>query len=169
MRFGHIGPLLIVGFLLVASLASAQDPNQMSYAGIKESKFMNLPVLPSCMTISPQRGDPMKEKAVILAKATTGCQVPWHWHSVSESLMIVSGRGKAEMKDGGSHTVTTGDFLYLPAKQTHQFTCTANCVFFISTDGAFDIHYVDKDGKEVPPEQVLKQSPKAGMKKPTTK
>jgi hypothetical protein len=36
------------------------------------------------------------------------------------------------------------------------FRCTASCTFFITTDGAFDIHYVDASGNEIPVDQALK-------------
>src|ERR1035438_5392516 len=119
----------LVGCLLFVVLASAlitplvaQSPDQMPYAALASSKFMTLPVLPSCMTISAQRGDPMKGAAVLLLKVKSGCVVPWHWHTANENLMMVSGRGKAEMKSGGTHTMAMGDYLYLAGKQVHQFT-----------------------------------------------
>jgi quercetin dioxygenase-like cupin family protein len=139
----------------------AQGSDQMSYASIKQSKFGNLPVLPSCMTISVQRGDPSKGASVIAAKFTSGCKVPWHWHTANENLVLISGSGRAEVKDGGGHVLTAGDFLFLPGKQTHQFTCTSACVIYDMPEGAFDIHYVEKDGKEIPADQVLKPPMKA--------
>ena len=145
----------------------AQSQDQMSYAAMASSKFMTLPMLPACMSISAQRGDPMKGAAVLLIKFKSGCVVPWHWHSANENLMMVSGKGKAEMKSGGAHTMAMGDYLYLPAKQAHQFTCISSCVLFDVIDGAFDIHYVDNEGKEIPPDQVLKPMAKpAPAKKP---
>jgi phage baseplate assembly protein gpV len=38
----------------------------------------------------------------MLLKMTAGCKVPWHWQSVGEQVMVVSGIGKAEMKAGTS-------------------------------------------------------------------
>src|SRR5437868_15317340 len=68
---------------------------------------------------------PSKGNAVLLLKAQTGCMVPWHWHTPVESLMMVSGRAKVEMKDGDPVTLRPGDFVYLTAKHVHQFTCQA--------------------------------------------
>jgi glyoxylate utilization-related uncharacterized protein len=113
------------------------------------------------MTIAAQHGDPFKEAAAIAAKFTSGCVVPWHWHTVAENIILLSGKGKLEMKDGTSHAVSAGDYLYLPAKQAHQFTCTMACRMYDLPEGAFDIHYVDKDGKEIPPDQALKTGGKA--------
>ena len=46
-------------------------------------------------------------------------------------------------------TVTPGSYAYLPAKHPHEFTCVTACSLFVAADNVFDIHYVDKDGKEI--------------------
>ena len=73
-----------------------------------------------------------------------------------------SSRGNAtvETKGAAAHDMKGGDYVFLPAKQSHQFTCTATCVFYDLIDSAFDIHYVDKDGNEIPTAQLLKKLPK---------
>lgn len=167
----HVRSGLILMFALLAcALAAAlqaQNADQMPYASAAASKFMSLPVLPARMSLSAQRGDPMKGPAVLLLKFTSGCVVPWHWHTAAENLMMVSGKAKAEMKPGGAHTLTAGDYLYLAGKQVHQFTCISSCVVFDVIDGAFDIHYVNSEGNEIPPEQALKPMAKApAAKKP---
>lgn len=156
--------LLSVVFLTGLALhARAED--KMVYAGKATSKFVNFPGLPTCLMGSVQNGDPSKEASVILAKAPAGCAVPWHWHTASEQLMIVSGSAKVAMKDGKPASVHSGDYLALPGNNVHQFTCVAACTFFIAPSGAFDIHYVDKEGKEISPEEALKSKMKAPMKK----
>ncbi len=167
MRKFLLGLLLLV---LFTSAAYAQDADAPHVVKMAATKFMNLPMLPKCMQISAQEGDPMKGAAVILIKMTSGCTIPWHWHTAREQLFIASGRGKAEMKDHGGEAVGSGDFVYLTAKKIHQFTCTASCVFFDVTDGAFDVHYVNADGTEIPAEEALKSksaSPHAKAKPKT--
>jgi quercetin dioxygenase-like cupin family protein len=168
MKLAHLVCCLL--FVLLASALimplATQSPDQMPYAALASTKFMTLPVLPSCMTVSAQRGDPMKGAAVLLLKVNSGCVVPWHWHTANENLMMVSGKGKSEMS-GGAHTMAMGDYLYLAGRQVHQFTCISSCLVFDVIDEAFDIHYVDKDGNEIPVEQALKPTAKpAGAKKP---
>jgi quercetin dioxygenase-like cupin family protein len=168
MRFrsGLIFGLLLFSCALATPLA-AQSSDQVPYAAAASSKFMNLPMLPACMTISAQRGDPMKGAAVLLLKFKSGCVVPWHWHTANENLMMVSGRAKGEMKPGGARMLTAGDYLYMAGKQVHQFTCISSCLVFDVIDGAFDIHYVNADGKEMTPEEALKPMAKpAAAKKP---
>jgi quercetin dioxygenase-like cupin family protein len=136
--------------------APAQMP--MGYAAATTSKFMGLPVIPACMTVSVQEGDPAKTAVVILAKFKPGCVVPWHWHTANERLLIVSGTGKGEMKDVSKPvSLKPGDYILLPAKGIHQFTAVTNMELFLLSDAAFDIHYVDPSGKEILTEVALKK------------
>ena len=161
MRF--VACCVLLGVALTAvQYANAED--QMVYAGKATSKFVNFPGLPTCMTGSVQNGDPAKTGSVILAKATSTCVVPWHWHTANEQLMVVSGSAKVAMKDGSPTTIRGGDYMSLPAKQAHHFTCLASCSLFIVSDAPFDIHYVDKDGKEISADEALKPKAKS-MKK----
>src|SRR5215472_16628676 len=84
----------------IASCALAQD--KAGVTTMAATNFAPLPGLASCMTLSAQRGDPTKGPAVILAKFTSGCTVPWHWHTAAENLTVVSGKGKLEMKGAGA-------------------------------------------------------------------
>jgi quercetin dioxygenase-like cupin family protein len=106
--------------------------------------------LPGCMKVAVESGDPASGASVIAAKADAGCTVPWHWHTPTEKVMIVTGSAKIEMKDlGKAATLGAGGFAMMPSKHQHQFTCTTACSFFVDSDGAFDIHYVDAAGNEI--------------------
>jgi len=147
----------------------AQDAAQMAHAAAATSTFVNMPGLPECMSIAVQRGDPAKGPSVLLLKFKPGCVVPWHWHTANEQLMMVSGSAKAEMKDGEPLSMKPGDFLYLPAKGIHQFTATTNVLVFDLSDGAFDIHYVDASGAEIPPDKAVKPAIKKAPATPKAK
>src|SRR5215472_12662865 len=133
--------------LVMGIALHAMAQNDAKVATLASSKFAAFPGAPACMTLSVQRGDPTKGAAVILAKFTAGCTVPWHWHSAGENLSMVSGRAKIEMKGAASSALAAGDYVYLPPQHQHLFTCVSACTLFDATEGAFDIHYVDKDGK----------------------
>ncbi len=147
------GSLLLLG---LSSLLIAQDAGSMTYAAAATSKFGNMAGLPTCVTLSVQRGDPSKGPAAILLKFKPGCVIPWHWHTAAEQLIVVSGTGKAEMKDGKPVTVHPGDYLFLPAKSIHEFTAVSTVTMFDLPDGPFDIHYADASGTEIPPDEALK-------------
>lgn len=167
MRAGRVGLLVVFTLLLCIPLLSQDD--KMVYASAATAKLGNLPVLPSCMTVTGVHGDFTKGPSTIIGKLTSGCTVPWHWHTANENIILTSGKGKLEMKDGASHAMGVGDYAYLPGKQSHQFTCITSCTMYDLPDGAFDIHYIDKDGKEIQPEDALKSGAKKGAAKAGTK
>jgi len=122
---------------------------------LSEQKLEQRPGLPSCLTLAVVSGDPSKGASVIEARATSGCRVPWHWHSSNEHIMMVSGVGKVEMKDAKPVTVHSGAYAMLPAHHVHQFTCTTSCTIFLYADGIRDMHYVDASGTEIPATEAL--------------
>ena len=124
---------------------------------LSENKLEPMPGMPACTTMAVESGDPSKGSSVIVFKATAGCKIPWHWHTPTEHVMIVSGSAKVEMKGGGNATLGPGGYAKMPSKHVHQFTCVSACSAFVYSDVAFDIHYVDASGKELPPDAALKK------------
>jgi quercetin dioxygenase-like cupin family protein len=115
-----------------------------------ENKFELMAGLPQCVTMAVESGDPSKGASVIVFKGTAGCLIPWHWHTPTEQVMIVTGSAKIEMKDTGKAAVLgPGGYAMMPSKHVHQFTCASACSAFVSSDAAFDIHYVDGSGAEI--------------------
>ncbi len=166
MRFATCCLAILLTALVLGQLASAQEMGKSVYLAAATSKFVNFPSVPECTMGAVQRGDPSKGDATLLLKAKAGCKIPWHWHTADESLMMVSGRARVEMKDGSPAVLRAGDFLDLASKHVHQFTCLAPCLLFdVSTGAPFDVHYVDASGNEIPPEQVLKAKPAKPAKK----
>ena len=107
---------LVVAVLMAGPalrLAQAEDSKAM-YAASARDKFVNFPGLPTCMTGVVL--DPSKGSSLILVKTAAGCVIPWHWHTPAKALMVVSGRGKGEMKDGSPVMLHAGDYLSLPSK-----------------------------------------------------
>jgi quercetin dioxygenase-like cupin family protein len=135
---------------------SVSDP-MPSVKNIGDQKFMPFPDTPACMQGAVLSGDPGKGAATLLLKLKSHCTIPWHWHSSNETVMVASGVGKLEMKDDKPAMGKSGTYAVLPARHPHQFTCMSSCVMFLSIDSAFDIHYIDKDGNEIPSAQALKK------------
>jgi len=136
--------------------ARAQEPAQAVARNMTQIKFANFPGLPTCALGSVETGDPATGPSIILAKSTAGCIVAWHWHTPNEHLMMVNGAARVEVKDGKSLSLRPGGFALLPSQHAHQFRCTTACVFYVYSDAAFDIHYVDAHGNEISPDQALK-------------
>jgi quercetin dioxygenase-like cupin family protein len=121
-----------------------------------ENKLAPMAGLPQCVNMAVESGDPSKGASVIVFKGTAGCKIPWHWHTPTEQVMIVTGSAKIEMKDGGKTAVLgPGGYGMMPSKHVHQFTCASACSAFVISDAAFDIHYVDAGGAEISPDAAL--------------
>jgi len=156
-------------FGLSASLLSAQEMSDKAVVSKSASqKYAPVPGVPDCATLAVLRGDPGKSPSAIEIKFTPGCIVPWHWHTTSETAIPLTGLLEISMKDEKPVVVANGDFGYLPPKHIHQAKCTGSkaCAAVFVLDSAFDIHYVDKSGAEIPPEQAIAAAQKL-MSKPT--
>lgn len=153
----HCTILAVSLSLFAAGAAHAQESTKNAVGqNVNQMKFVGLPGLPTCAKASVQNGDPSKEPSVILAKIATGCKIPWHWHTANENLMLVSGVARLETKDGKPLVLRQGGFARMPSRHIHQMHCTSRCMLYIQSDGAFDIHYVDAQDKEITPEEALK-------------
>ena len=74
------------------------------------------------------------------------------------------------MKDGKPAAVRPGDYAYFPAKNVHQFRASTAALMLLIPDDTFDIHYVDKSGNEITPDEALKKpSKKSVPAKPSSK
>src|SRR5262245_14922387 len=149
--------LLVIALVAVAALAAhAESTDKMVAMDPKTLKFITVPDMPACATAAILRGNPRSGPAWVLLKLTSGCRVPWHWHTANESLVVISGRGTLAMKDGPPLRFAPGAYASLPSHHAHQASCTRSCLFFNAADAAFDIHYVDAGGEEISASKALK-------------
>ena len=88
--------------VIFACLCIAQAEEMGVLRKLSENKLAPMPGLPSCTTMAVESGDPSKGPSVIVFKGTAGCVIPWHRHTPTEHVMIVSGSAKVEMKGGSS-------------------------------------------------------------------
>jgi mannose-6-phosphate isomerase-like protein (cupin superfamily) len=133
-----------------------QGAAQAVERNMADMKLGPLPGLPACAQGAVQKGDPSKEPSFIFGKLSAGCTIPWHWHTPNEHLVMVSGEARIEMKDGKPFDLRPGGFALLPSRHLHQFSCVKSCALYVYSDTAFDIHYVDKQGKEIPQAEALR-------------
>jgi quercetin dioxygenase-like cupin family protein len=162
---------------LVVFATSIMGPARLAAQGTEEkpivaaaatAKFGVIPNAPDCFTVAVERGDPTKGPSVILARFAPGCVAPFHWHTPSETAMVVSGSLQTQMKGDSAFVAHHGDFVYLPAHHVHRATClgSAPCIVFLTSDAAFDIHWVDAAGQEVPLETAVKGAKSAKTPQP---
>ena len=159
MRFRQLS--LVVLTLTIFSPGvhlAAQDADQPIVNPATGAKFAAIPNAPACFTISVEKGDPNKGPSVILAKFAPGCVAPFHWHTPSETAMIVSGSLQTQMKNDKAFSGHRGDFLFLTAHHVHRATCqgAVPCLVFLTSDAAFDVHWIDADGNEISLDEAMK-------------
>ena len=129
-------------------------------ATVASAKFGTIPNAPECFTVVVEKGDPGTGPSVLLARFAPGCIAPFHWHTPSETAMLVSGSLEVQMKDDKAFVARHGDFVYLPGHHVHRATClgSAPCMVFLASDAAFDVHWVDAAGDEISLEAALKNA-----------
>jgi quercetin dioxygenase-like cupin family protein len=141
-----------------AELAAQETAEKPIVSLAANAKYGAIPNAPECFTVAVERGDPTKGPSVILAKFAPGCVAPFHWHTPSETAMVVSGTLEIQMKDDKTLVTHHGDFAFMPPHHVHRATClsAAPCIVFLTSDAAFDIHWVDAAGQEISLDQALK-------------
>jgi quercetin dioxygenase-like cupin family protein len=150
--------LFTLTILFFTASANAQDNDNPIVNPAAGAKFAPIPNAPECFTIAVEKGDPTKGPSVILARFAPHCVAPNHWHTPSETAMVASGTLETQMKGDKAIVARSGDFVYLPSHHVHRATCNGSnpCLVFLSSDAAFDVHWVDEKGTEIPFEQAVK-------------
>jgi hypothetical protein len=152
-----------VSLLLCASawLCAAQNGNpQSKIENIADMKFVTFPYVPTCFTGAAEHGDPSSGPFTLLVKGTKRCEVPMHYHTSTEQVVMVSGTARIEMNGDKPRIMIAGAFAIAPARHPHNFTCKTACKFYVISDGIFDIHYIDDSGNEIPFEKAVKPAAK---------
>jgi len=143
----------------------AEDTDQMVTLNPQTLKFTPIPDMPGCASAAILRGNPRWGPAWVLLKLASGCRVPWHWHTANETLLVISGRGMVEMKDGPPLQFVPGAYASLPSHHMHRASCSHACLLFNGADAAFDIHYVNASGEDISPDEALRPPAKQKGKK----
>ena len=147
----------------------AKSDEQMMSVDPSTAKFESIPNMPACASAAVVRGNPRSGPSWVLLKLGSGCRVPWHWHTPNEDLVVISGQGTLSTKEGVAIPITPGVFAGLPSHHVHQANCSRTCLFFSISDGAYDIHYVDANGEEIPADDAQKAAAASAKPKTPTK
>jgi quercetin dioxygenase-like cupin family protein len=164
MQLKNSRVLLAIGIATIcagtARLAAQKDEQVPASNLLSAAKFGPIPNAPECFTIAVERGNPAAGPSVMLAKFAPGCIAPWHWHIPAETAMVVSGSLEVQMKGDTTVVYHGGDYAYLPSHHVHRASCrsSAPCLVFLSSDAAFDVHWVDSAGNEISLDEALKRT-----------
>jgi len=148
--------VVISSMAISPSLHAQETMTHPMSRNVSDLQFGAFPGLPTCATGAVLSGDPSKGGSIILSKVSAGCVFPWHWHTPTETLMLVSGKVHLQAKGGPEMTLTAGGFASMPSRHVHQFRCDTQCLLYVQSDTAFDMHYVNAEGHEITPDDALK-------------
>ncbi len=143
--------------LLISAIAFppsvlAQTPSHDASTG---PVFLNLKDLKWEKT-NPELGDRSPEVSILhenlqetelLLHSPKNFHVERHWHSANETITMLHGTFILK-HDGSNKRVTLdqpGSFAWMPAKMIHEAWTTPDedALYFITTDGKFDINWVE--------------------------
>jgi len=149
--------LFCAGALVCAAQSTSPQPKIENAADMKFAPFPNVP---TCFAGAVEHGDPGTGPSTFFIKGTKGCEVPMHFHSATEQVIMVNGTARIQMKGDQLRTLKAGAFASAPARHPHNFTCASACEFYVVSDGPFDIHYINDAGTEITFEQAVKPAGK---------
>lgn len=97
---------------------------------------------PEGCQIAVLHGDPAEENADIFFKVPGNYDIPNHWHTSAERMVLVSGKMTVTYEGQEPVTLKKGTYAYGPPKLPHSATCLKGdeCVLFIAFEEAVDAH-----------------------------
>lgn len=150
IQFRSIAARLGVAAALSAGVAAAAEPT----APAAPARSFEDPALqwgdcpgfmPDGCAIAVVHGDPAGDDADVFFRVPAGAEVPLHWHSAAERMVLVDGRLRVRYDGHAPVALTPGTYAYGPARLPHSASCEDGddarpCVLFIAFDGPVDAH-----------------------------
>jgi quercetin dioxygenase-like cupin family protein len=97
--------------------------------------------LPKDCALSVLNGDPAKPNADLWFKLMPGSDLPEHYHTSAERMVLVSGELNIQYTGQDPVVLKPGMYAYGPANLAHKGSCSAGsdpCVLFIAFEGPVD-------------------------------
>lgn len=100
------------------------------------------PLFPKGCELTVLRGDPAKPNADALLRVPANYQIPSHWHSSAERMVLISGEMRVEYAGHSAAVLKPGTYAYGPARAPHKASCGGRgpCVLFIAFVDPVDAH-----------------------------
>ena len=141
----------VAALIATGSIAEAEEAQEMALVPSSAAvKWAPGPAtLPKGTQIVVLTGDPGKPGPFVLrVKFPPNSVVAPHWHATAENLTVLSGpffHGMGDKLDKNhGEELTTGGFVYLPAKMNHYvWTTSAEVVVQVTGTGPFGVNYVN--------------------------
>ncbi len=86
------------------------------------------------------QGDPAEPNADIFLRLEANSEVPLHWHTSAERMVLIEGEFEVDYDDQDPVTLTPGTYAYGPAMLPHSARCldAGDCILFIAFEEPAD-------------------------------
>ena len=137
-----IALLLLAAVLPAANAQTAMPESPLAYrANDPQLKWGPCPpFIPKGCEIAVLHGDPAKNNVDIFFKVPGKSEVPAHWHTSVERMILVSGNLHVTYDGQPTTVLKTGMYAYGPAKAPHKAKCVSKeaCILFIAFESPLD-------------------------------
>lgn len=98
------------------------------------------PFIPEGCRIAVLHGDPAKPNADVFFQVPGDFQIPKHWHTSAERMVLVSGVMRVTYDGQETVVLKPGTYAYGPAKLAHDAYCEKGepCTLFIAFESPVD-------------------------------
>lgn len=102
------------------------------------------PFFPDGCQIAVLHGDPAQPNADVFFRVAPGYDLPHHWHTSAERMVLVSGELHVTYDGEPTTRLVAGAYAYGPPGKAHDGKCVSDvpCVLFIAFEGPVDAHPV---------------------------
>ena len=102
-------------------------------------------LFPGECKIAVLHGDPSKANADVFLRVPPQYEIPAHWHTSAERMVLVTGELQVTYKGQPPSTLSAGNYAYGPAKLPHKASCVSSdaCTLFIAFETPVDAHAFD--------------------------
>ena len=135
---------LLVSIGTVSPAFSQEVPRQLALArSVSDAELRWGPCpafFPAGCQIAALHGDPAKPNADVFFRVPARYDLPAHWHTSAERMVLVSGELHVTYDGQEPAILRPGMYAYGPAKAVHRGRCASDepCVLFIAFEGPVD-------------------------------
>jgi quercetin dioxygenase-like cupin family protein len=96
--------------------------------------------MPKGCGLAVLRGDPGEPDADVFFKVPGGSEIPEHWHTSAERMVLGSGETYVTYRGQEKVVLRPGMYAYGPAKAPHKASCTSSgpCALSIAIESPVD-------------------------------
>ena len=145
--FRSIVSVLIIAFVIpLISYGQSNSETSFEKSMVKDPESSSIvwgpcpEFMPDGCQIAVLHGDPAKPNVDILFKLPANTDIPNHWHTSAERMVLLSGELEVTYQGEDPQTLKQGNYAYGPAKKPHSGKCgnAGPCVLFIGFENPLD-------------------------------